>query len=336
MISLTVVLPVYNGLPFLTAAVNSVLQQTFTDFEFIIIDDCSTDGSYELLQTYTDPRIRLFRNEANSGISFTLNRGIALAQTDWIVRMDSDDICRPNRLEQQAKFIQQHPDGALYSCDVQKINEQGAPISSDRFDTQFYFYHLHFFCIVYHPAVVMRKSAVQEIGGYTVPYAEDWELFWQLSRKYKMYHQPEVLLDYRVSSKSLHQVVRKKEYAAAQMEQLMRNLHSVTHPRLQVPQSHLYCLQHYYEPLEAEGNIRSIAACLHTLDVISEGIAAQPNPNNDPAITKQAAASKKRFILEHFMRSLPGPKAVALLVLLGEWAYLWDRLTSRLPFSKAQ
>jgi hypothetical protein len=334
MSALSVVMPVYNGLPFLEAAVNSVLAQTFADFELILIDDCSTDGSYELLRTYTDPRIRLIRNEENRGISFTLNRGIALAQSGWIVRMDSDDICHTQRLEQQYRFIQDHPDGALYSCSVQVIDEKDAPLRSDRFDSRFYFYHLHFFCIIYHPAVVMRKTALDEVGGYTVPYAEDFELFWQLSRQHKMYHQEAVLLNYRVSGKSLHQVVRKREYEDAQLEQLLRNLRSVTHPRLQVPESHLHCLQHHFEPLEKEGSIRSIAACFQTLKIVSEGIARQPNPNNDPQVIMEAADRKRRFILEHFMRRLPGAKAAALLVLLGEWDYLADRLSSRLPWAR--
>jgi hypothetical protein len=306
-----------------------MLQQTLSKFELIIIDDCSTDSSNAIVRSYNDPRIRLYRNDENKGISYSLNKGIELATTDWIVRMDSDDISYPNRLERQFDFIQKNKDGALYSCGVRVVDEEGRPLRTDRFDSSHYFYNLNFLCIIYHPTVIMRKDALLEVGGYTVPYAEDFELFWQLSRKHKIYHQDQVLLDYRQTGQSLHQVVRKKEYLDAQLEQLLRNIRAVTHRQLQVPESHLHCLQHYFEPIEQEGNVQSIAACLRTLDQVSAGIARQPNPNNDPATTLEAAAKKRRFILEHFMRNLPLLKATTLLVLLGEWSYLFNRLASR-------
>lgn len=328
----SIVMPVYNGLRFLPEAVNSMLQQTFTEFEFIIIDDCSTDGSYEWLQALTDPRIRLYRNETNKGISYTLNRGIELAQTEWIVRMDCDDISYPQRLEQQFKFINENPGGVLYSCNVQVVNEQGTPVHTDRFDGRFYYYNLYFICVIYHPTVVMHKAAVQQVGGYTVPYAEDFNLFWQLAQKHRIYHQDEVLLHYRQSSQSLHQVLRKKEYKDAELEQLLRNFRTVAGNDISIPESYLHCLQHYFEPLEKENNIRSVARCVNTLQQISEGIIRHPNPNNDPQITKEAAATKRRFILEHFMRILPPLKAAALLAMLSEWAYLADRVGSKLPF----
>ena len=125
-------------------------------------------------------------------------------------------------------------------------------------------------------------------------------------------------------------MVRKREYEEAQLQQLLRNLRSVTSRDLQVPQSHLHCLQHYFEPLERENNIRSIAQCIRTLDTVSKSIAQQQSPNNIPEVTLKAAAAKRKFILEHFMRSLSPVKAAALLAMLGEWNYLVDRIKGNL------
>ena len=113
--SITVLMPVYNAERFLAEAIESVLQQTFTQFEFLIIDDGSTDSSPEIVRSYSDPRIRFLQNEQNLGITATLNKGIELAQADLIARMDADDICYPDRLQKQMEFVAAHPDGALFT-----------------------------------------------------------------------------------------------------------------------------------------------------------------------------------------------------------------------------
>src|SRR6186713_3066927 len=105
MATLTVLMPVYNAERFLAAAIDSILNQSFTDFEFLIIDDCSSDNSVNIITSYKDPRILLYQNEKNLGISATLNKGIELASTDLVARMDSDDISYPDRLQKQVDFI---------------------------------------------------------------------------------------------------------------------------------------------------------------------------------------------------------------------------------------
>lgn len=103
---LSVLTPVYNAERFLIKAIDSILEQTFTDFEFLIIDDCSNDNSTHIIQSYTDCRIRYYRNEKNLGISASLNKGIELAKSEWIARMDADDISFPNRFLSQLNFIE--------------------------------------------------------------------------------------------------------------------------------------------------------------------------------------------------------------------------------------
>ncbi|MDR2190698.1 MAG: glycosyltransferase [Candidatus Peribacteria bacterium] len=108
----SVVMPVFNTKKWLGEAVEGILSQTLNDFEFIIIDDCSTDGSYELLQEYAekDHRIQLYRNEKNFGVAFTKSRAIALSTTDYLASQDSDDSSFPERLQLQYDFLEQHKD----------------------------------------------------------------------------------------------------------------------------------------------------------------------------------------------------------------------------------
>jgi len=110
---LTVLMPVYNGGPFLRSAIESILNQDFSDFDFLIIDDGSTDGSHEIAASYADPRIRLESNGRNLGLIATLNRGLDLARGTYVARMDADDIAFPDRLSKQLTFMEAHPEIGL-------------------------------------------------------------------------------------------------------------------------------------------------------------------------------------------------------------------------------
>ena len=315
---MTVLMPVYNAERFLAAAIESILNQSFRDFEFLIIDDCSTDRSVEVIRAFPDPRIRLYRNDRNLGISATLNRGIALAESAYIARMDSDDVSHPDRLQKQYGFIQANPDGALYSCWVRVVDENRQLVRQDVFESAYYYYNLNFICWIYHPTVIYRKDAVQDVGGYTTPYAEDFELFWQLTRKYKHYHQPEVLLDYRVTGQSLHQVVRKQEYEQAQQEQLLRNVRYYAGADYSIPASYLECYRHNFKPLLEQQDVQEIVQCIRELDYLSASIVAKENVNRDPEAIRAAAAYKRQFIIDFFARNLPRRKGTLLLLKLGQ------------------
>ena len=319
---LTVLMPVYNAERFLKEAIDSILAQTFTAFEFIIINDASTDSSAAIIQSYTDPRIRYIRNETNLGISATLNRGIELSTTEWIARMDADDISYPGRLEKQFAFCKQHPECALISCWTRVITEDKQIVRTETYNSRYYYYNLTFECWIYHPSILFKKSAAR----YTVPYAEDFELFWQLLRKYKIGNVPEVLLDYRITSASLHQVIKKKEYEEALEEQVIRNIHFYA-PGLQLSSAELECLRHNFEPLLRENKVSSIVNCLQKLEVINRGILSTENVNNDPVAIKEAAFFKRLFILTYFSGNLSKPKALALLARTNSWRLLLRLMT---------
>lgn len=207
----SVVLPAYNCAQFISQAVESVLAQTWRDFELIAIDDGSKDDTLKILRHYAaqDARVKVF-SQSNSGLSATLHRGIDLAANEWIFRMDNDDVMRPNRLERQLAFIAEHPELAVASCLVRHIDKNNRVIGRDNSKL---FTHEAVSGLVAvneligfsHPAAAFRKSAVLAVGGYRKQFfpVEDLDLWNRLLENgYKILVQPEYLLDYRMHGNS--------------------------------------------------------------------------------------------------------------------------------------
>jgi len=328
--AISVLMPVYNAERFLAEAIDSILNQTFTDFEFLIIDDGSSDNSIKIVESYNDPRIRFYQNQHNLGISATLNKGISLSSAEWIARMDSDDISYPKRLQKQYDFILEHPDGALYSSWVREIGQQGQFIREDKFKCNYYYYNLTFTCWIYHPIVIFNKRAVEEVGMYTVPFSEDFELFWQISRKHKIYHLPETLLDYRITDQSLHQVLKKDEYTKAQRNQLLRNFQYYAGDGYSIPETVIDFMQHNFDTFLKQRKVNSIVACVHELDFITRCILDKENINRDAESIERAAFFKRKFILEFFADNLPFPNGILLLVKLRAFSLLNRRLKNNI------
>lgn len=301
---LTVLMPVYNAGKFLAEAIDSILGQTFEEFEFIIIDDGSTDNSVAIIHSYDDPRIRLYLNEANMGISATLNKGIGLARASLIARMDADDISYPNRLQVQYTYMLDNPDCALVSSMVKVVGEDGRFIRQDKMRSEHIYYNLTFICWLYHPTVMYRKETVQEVGLYAADYSEDFELFWQLTRKYRFYNLPEVLLDYRVTDQSLHQVLKKEEYESAQQQQVLRNLRYFAGSYYTIPSSFIQCYRHNFEPIIAEQNLGLWISCIRELDYITQCVLKKYNPNLEAESVKLAARYKREFIIKALAQHL--------------------------------
>jgi glycosyltransferase involved in cell wall biosynthesis len=325
---------VYNAEVYLREAIDSILQQTFTDFEFLIVDDASTDNSISIIQSYNDPRIRLIRNEQNSGISATLNRGIEAARCELIARMDADDISYPERLEKQYRFFQQHPDCALLSTWVREITPDGEPVRTERWRRPFYYYNLTFECWIYHPTVMYKRSAVLDVNAYSTPYSEDYDLWWQMSRKYKMDTLTEVLLDYRLTAASLYRLTRKKEYEEAQYNQIVRNLQYYTGPQFPLSVAEVECYRHNFIPLLKKGHISALVAALRKLDRINACILEKENINRDPAAVAEAAHEKKKFIIRMLAAQLSKPKKLLFLARLGQWHRMYTALRRRLMLGK--
>ena len=201
----SVILPVYNAAPTLSRAIKSILNQTFQGFELVVIDDGSTDQSLEIIQSFQSPRLKVVQQK-HQGIVMALNRGIQLAQGQYIARMDADDVSQVNRLEKQADFLDKHKPIGLVSClvrycgdatrhqgyalHVEWLNQLTAPeqIYLRRFQDS----------PVAHPSVMFRKSLLAEYGGYRYgPFPEDYELWLRwMNCGVKMAKVPEFLLDW--------------------------------------------------------------------------------------------------------------------------------------------
>ncbi|AFY29371.1 glycosyltransferase family 2 protein [Cyanobium gracile] len=207
----SVVLPVFNGSPYLQDAIDSILVQVHDDYELIVIDDGSTDDSALILERLNDPRIRFFR-QPNQGLAATLNRGIAHARGQYIARQDQDDLSYPERLEKQVTFMESHPDCVLLGTWAQ-ILEVDRPV--DRFhrhpvDEAELRYQMLFNNPFVHSSVMLRKEAVQQVGGYTTDPdrqpPEDFELWSRLSRVGQVANIGEVLMAYREIPGSMSRV----------------------------------------------------------------------------------------------------------------------------------
>lgn len=200
----SVVMPVYNGARYIREAIESILTQTYKGFELIIINDGSTDNSEEIILSYKDPRIVYLKNQVNSKICVTLNRGLDAAKGEYIARMDCDDIALPERLEKQKRFLDTHKEVGIVGCDVIVFGEHQE-------DSYNQFLHsdddckagLLFNSCFAHPAVMFRRSLLEEHHlRYREEYKglEDLELWWRLSKLTKFANLNDYLLRYRIHS----------------------------------------------------------------------------------------------------------------------------------------
>ena len=215
--AISVLLAVYNGQTYLREAMDSVIAQTEKDFEFIIIDDGSTDETRNILEGYAqkDLRIRLV-SRPNKGLTVTLNEGLSLARGEFLARMDADDICLPERFEKQLAYLRDHPECVLLGSRVLLVDPEGMPIRKlcdEQSHEQIDIAHLNRGWPVVHPAVMMRTAAIRQIGGYRDEYntLEDFDLFLRLAEIGKLANLPDILLHYRQHFASVTHSKAKKQ-----------------------------------------------------------------------------------------------------------------------------
>jgi glycosyltransferase involved in cell wall biosynthesis len=181
---ISVVMSVYNGEKHLRESIDSILNQTFTDFEFIIINDGSTDHTKQILESYSDPRIRLF-HQKNIGLTKSLNRGLNVANGEYIARQDADDISLPNRLEIQLQSMRSNRSLVLVGSFVHVINSHGRKLHLIKYPThsdQIRDSLLERSCFC-HGSVIFDKGLVNRLGGYCeeFKYAQDYDLWLRVS-----------------------------------------------------------------------------------------------------------------------------------------------------------
>jgi glycosyltransferase involved in cell wall biosynthesis len=203
---ITVIMPVYNCESYIEEAVNSILNQTYADFEFLIIDDASTDQTVSIIKKYGDPRVQLIEKPLNTGYTNSLNYGLQLAKGKYIARMDGDDISFPERFAKQVSFLETNPETIVCGTSY-KIVGNDKKISIPENNEAIKLALLKGNCIC-HPSVMIRKEAIDKfsiIYDTSKEPAEDYDLWVRLLSFGKLHNLQDVLLEYRIYNEQVSQ-----------------------------------------------------------------------------------------------------------------------------------
>ena len=220
----TVLMPVYNGERYVGEAIESILAQTFTDFELLIVDDGSTDRTLSILREYArqDRRVVVLQNGSNLGLVPTLNRGLSATRGEYIARMDADDVSLPERLARQVAYMDQHPEVGVLGTNIVYIDAEGRLLNGGRpkarrpMSSTLIHWMLLWRCAIYHPTVMIRRSVLEQTGFTYDPnfrHAEDRDLWTRLAKRTTIASLPDVLLHYRIRPTSICRVHRKEQQA---------------------------------------------------------------------------------------------------------------------------
>lgn len=216
----SVIMPVYNAEKYVQQAINSILSQSLTNFEFIIINDASSDKSEQLILSYHDERIVYVKNETNLKLATTLNKGIQLAQGQYIARMDADDIALSTRFERQVNWLDQHPKVGICGSFLQTFGKIETTWQYPTSDVEIKC-NMLLHCPICHPSVMMRKSVIEAHHLKYNPvyeYCEDYELWIRASQVTQLYNIPENLMYYRLHDTQI--TASKKELYTKKVHQL--------------------------------------------------------------------------------------------------------------------
>lgn len=200
---ISVVMAVYNGMPYVKEAVRSILTQSYKNFEFIIVNDASTDSTLKYLKNLKDTRIKIINNPKNLGLAVSLNKALEVAGGQYIARMDADDISLPKRFEKQVEYLEHNPQVSLCGCWVDLIDKKGKIIGEKKYplsDSELK-KALKWYQPIVHPTFMARANFYKSLGGYDehFDYAEDYELLIRAMKKYKLANIPNKLLYWRLA-----------------------------------------------------------------------------------------------------------------------------------------
>lgn len=229
----TVLMTVFNGGDYLRSSIQSVLNQTFRDFEFLIVNDCSTDDSVKIIESFNDKRIVIHNNEKNLGQTKSLNVGLKLAKGKYVARMDADDMAFPMWLDKLVKYILKHPEYVAVSSYAAVIDGLGNPqrIHKTPINFQQIIVSLFFAKVINHVGAVIKKGAIIEKGGYNEDFitSQDYELWSSLIRiNYKVTNIPEVLVSIRVHKNSVGFIEESRKALLEVAEIITRTVNKMT------------------------------------------------------------------------------------------------------------
>lgn len=217
---ITVLMTLFNGERYLREAIESILNQTYGDFEFLIIDDASTDSSKNIILSYNDSRIRLIVNEINIGFVLSLNKGLQLAKGKYIARMDADDAAIETRLEKQLDYISNNSNVGLVTCCWETIDEESNSIfkQNEILNFEERYYVLHFKNCIVHSSVLFNKKLVLNLGGYNKDFAtcEDYDLWCRIANVSKIEQVEDILVKWRYNKSGISNRSSQKQDLCAQ------------------------------------------------------------------------------------------------------------------------
>lgn len=195
----TVLMPVYNGEKYLSQAVESILNQTFRNFEFLIIDDCSNDQSINIIKSFKDDRIQLEKNKRNIGQTLTLNKGLSLAKGEFIARLDQDDISNYNRLELQTDYLKKYPDVVLLGSSIKIINSDNQVMFKRKAFKDKLISYSSIDNPVPHSSAIYRKDIALQLNGYSKDYkiCQDFDLWLRMANNDNIDNLDEYLVSVR-------------------------------------------------------------------------------------------------------------------------------------------
>jgi len=229
----SLLMPVYNEERYVREAIDSILGQTFADFELVLVEDGSTDDTRNILADYArrDARVVLVENGRNRGLVYSLNRGLALARGEYIARMDANDISLPWRIERQVRYMDQHPEVGVLGTNIAYINAEGCLLQGGRpkdrqpLPPDVIRWMLLWRCAIYHTTVMIRKVVLEQTGFVYDPHfrhAEDRDLWTRLAPYTTIASLPEVLLYCRIVptgvSRAFNKEQRAKDHATTRRE----------------------------------------------------------------------------------------------------------------------
>lgn len=207
---ITVLMAVHNGERYLRKAIDSVLDQTFHDFEFLVINDGSTDATYHILESYGDNRLHVIENERNLGLTKSLNRGLRCARGEFIARHDADDVAWRDRLAHQLAYLEKNPTVAIVGTQARVIDESGRHLKVNDVEKGTTNLAIHWQLIFdspfFHSTVMARTNVMREaLGGYNENYitSQDFELWARLLPRYAGANLGRALQDFRVHDRSV-------------------------------------------------------------------------------------------------------------------------------------
>ncbi|WP_177732634.1 MULTISPECIES: glycosyltransferase family 2 protein [Flavobacterium] len=270
---ITVIVPVYNVAGYIREAIDSILHQTYSNFECLIIDDNSTDDTCSIIEKYQDSRLQIIKKDTNSGLANSLNIGLKLAKGKYIARMDGDDVLVETRFEKQVQLLEANPGigvcGTAYETFPQKNSIELPEEHSDILTCML------FRCVVAHPSVMMRKELFNQEMEYdeTKEPAEDYELWSRLLSRTRFFNIQEILLKYRVHSGQISKIKAQKQKEISY--EVRYDLFKKYIPDFKLPyEVFKKCFEFNYE-----GTLKDLESQLNNLDLIRTAITKNESLN---------------------------------------------------------